>query len=43
LDPFPVVQGAEVAMEHAQDPKEADLAAKMHPFAALKALKNDKL
>lgn len=43
LDPFPVVQGAEVAIEHAQDPKEAELAAKMHPFAALKALKNDKL
>ena len=41
LDPFPVVDGAAVAQEFAEDPQESALAEKMHPFAALKALKKD--
>ena len=43
LDPFPVVEGAAVAHEFAEDPQEGALAEKMHPFAALKALKKDEL
>ena len=43
LVPFPTVEGAKLADTFAQDPKETELAEKMHPFAALKALKKGAL